>query len=136
MNVIITLPVNLIAEIAEGRKTIEVRKTIPTRLNENSDWVYVCCAGQRKVMLAFQVSKFQRTNDGLGVWQFIGGRIRCSYEWWTEYVKDGRTLFFWQITNVYVIELQTAAWLNLIKDKNPQSFKYTPITLDESWFKK
>lgn len=135
MNVIITLPVNLIAEIAEGRKTIEVRKTIPTRLNENSDWVYVCCAGQRKVMLAFQVSKFQRTNDGLGVWRLLGGRIRCSYAWWTEYVKDGRTLFFWHITNVKAVALQSDTWKLLVKDKNPQSFKYTDITLDDACFK-
>ena len=135
MNVIITLPAELICEILEGRKTIEARKTIPTRLNENTDWVYVCCAGQRKVMLAFQVSKFQRTNDGLGAWSKLGGKIRCHYAWWVEYTKDKRTIFFWHITNVHAIELQTAAWLNLVKDKNPQSFKYTNITLDESWFK-
>ena len=135
MNVIITMPAELICEILEGRKTIEARKTIPTRLNENTDWVYVCCAGQRKVMVAFQVSKFQRTNDGLGVWSKLGGKIRCHYAWWVEYTKDKRTIFFWHITNVHAIELQTAAWLNLVKDKNPQSFKYTNITLDESWFK-
>jgi len=135
MNVIITLPANLITEIAEGRKTIEVRKTLPTNLKENSDWVYVCCKGQRKVMLAFQVSKFQRAKDSSGIWNMLGGKIRCSYAWWVEYTKDKHTLFFWHITNVHAIYLQTAAWLYLIKDKNPQSFKYTNITLHESWFK-
>lgn len=135
MNVIITVPANLIAKIAEGRITIVVRKTIPTRLNENSDWVYVCCSGQRKVMLAFQISKIQRVKDSLDIWNMLGEKKRCSYAWCVENTKYIRTLFFWHITNVHAIELQTAAWLNLVKDKNPQYFKYTNITLDESWFK-
>ena len=135
MNVIITLPIELISEIAEGRKTIEVRKTIPTRLNEETDWVYVCCSGQRKVMLAFRVSKFKKATDSAGIWAQLGGQIRCSYTWWLEYTKDKRTLFFWYITDVHVIDRQSDAWLTLVKDKNPQSFKYTQMTLDESWFK-
>ncbi len=135
MNVIITLPIELISEIAEGRKTIEVRKTIPTRLNEETDWVYVCCSGQRKVMLAFKVSKFKKATDSAGIWAHLGGQIRCSYTWWLEYTKDKRTLFFWYITDVHVIDRQSDAWLTIVKDKNPQSFKYTQTTLDESWFK-
>lgn len=135
MNVIITLPIELISEIAEGRKTIEVRKTIPTRLNEETDWIYVCCTGKRKVMIAFRVSKFKKAKDSAGIWAQLGGQIRCSYPWWLEYTKDKRTLFFWYISDVHVINRQTDAWLKIVKDKNPQSFKYTQMTLDESWFK-
>lgn len=45
MDVIITLPTNLIQLIKDGKKTIELRKNRPLFFNPEEDVIYICKKG-------------------------------------------------------------------------------------------
>lgn len=135
MNIVITLPIDLISHIVEGRKTIEVRKNFPKNFKLNEDWVYVCCAGQHKIMIAFKVKMLVTSNNPAWVWKHYGGQIRCPYQWWKEYTSKGNALKLWFIDNVRVLECQEQAYRFAGVSRNPQSFEYLPFELGELWFK-
>lgn len=125
MNVIITLPVELIAEILEGRKTIEIRKRIPQRFNLDCDIVYVCEKGTHKVPIMFSIHHF----DLYGQWddndKRIADQASIPVQWLNDYKKSCEYISLWRIACVCKIKDEDSAWENLGIEKNPQSFIYS-----------
>lgn len=124
MNIIITLPQELIADILNGHKTIELRKNFPNNYRENLDWVYVVTKGKNTVQMAFQISADEQTNMFGHIWNFYGKRLRIPYGWFAKYTKDVSYIWLWHIGTIAYAEKPIP--LSDIKPnaKAPQSFVY------------
>lgn len=131
MNIIITLPQQLIADILNGHKTIELRKNYPMHYRENLDWVYVVTKGKNSLQLAFQITGFSQTSFFEQVWTFYGKRLGIPYDWFAKYTQNAPYVFLWHIgTIAYAIK---PIPLSDIKSnaKAPQSFVYCDTPLAE-----
>lgn len=124
MNIIITLPQELIADILNGHKTIELRKNFPMNYIENYDWVYVVTKGKATVQLAFQISTDEDTNMFDRVWQNFGKCLCIPYDWFAKYTQNVSYIWLWYIGKIAYAEKPIP--LSDIKPnaKAPQSFIY------------
>lgn len=100
MNIIITLPQELIADILNGHKTIELRKTCPGCFINDMDWVYVVTKGKDTVQLAFQITRFDKTSFFEQVWNFYGNRLGITYDRFAKYTKNAPYVFLWHISTI------------------------------------
>lgn len=100
MNIIITLPQELIADILNGHKTIELRKTCPGWFRDNLDWVYVVTKEKDSVQLAFQVTKFVQTSNIGQVWHAFHKRLCIPYDWFAKYTKNEPYVYLWHIGTI------------------------------------
>lgn len=100
MNIIITLPQELIYDILNGHKTIELRKTYPMHFRENIDWVYVVTKDKHTVQMAFQISGFSQTSFFEQVWNFYGNRLGIPYDRFAKYTKNAPYVFLWHISTI------------------------------------
>lgn len=131
MNIIITLPQELIAEILNGHKTIELRKNFPIHYRENLDWVYVVTKGKATVQLAFQISGYIKSNMFGHIWQFKGKRLCIPFDWYAKYTQNARYVVLWQIVKIAYAKKPIP--LSDIKHnaKAPQSFVYCDTPFEE-----
>lgn len=131
MNIIITLPQELIADILNGHKTIELRKNFPTNYVEDLDWVYVVTKGKATVQLAFQISGYELTNMFGHIWKFKGKRLCIPYDWFAKYTQNAHYVFLWYIGKIAYAEKPIP--LSDIKSnaKAPQSFVYCDTPFEE-----
>lgn len=124
MNIIITLPQDLIANILNGHKNFELRKTCPGCFRNDIDWVYVVTKGKATVQLAFQITRFDKTSFFEQVWNFYGNRLGIPYDSFTKYTQNEPFVYLWHIgTIAYAIKpiplSEFECWGN-----NPQSYVY------------
>lgn len=131
MNIIITLPQELIADILNGHKTIELRKNYPMHYRENNDWVYVVTKGKATVQLAFQITGFNQTSFMGQVWVLYEERLRIPYGWFEKYTQNEPYVFLWHIGTIAYAEKPIP--LSDIKPnaKAPQSFVYCDTPFDD-----
>lgn len=131
MNIIITLPQELIADIMNGHKTIELRKNFPNNYEENFDWVYVVTKGKDTVQMAFQISADEQTNMFNRVWKYYGKRLCIPYDWFAKYTQDVSYVWLWHIGKIAIAEKPIP--LSDIKSnaKAPQSYVYCDTPLAE-----
>lgn len=131
MNIIITLPQELIADILNGHKTIELRKNYPMYYRQNYDWVYVVTKGKGTVQLAFQVSRYIQSNMFNHIWKFYGKRLCIPYNWFVKYTQYAPYVFLWHIGTIAIANKPIP--LSDIKSnaKAPQSFVYCDTYLEE-----
>lgn len=124
MNIIITLPQELIADILNGHKTIELRNTCPSCFRNNLDWVYVVTKGKASVQLAFQVTRFYQTSFFGQVWLVYHKRLCIPYDWFAKYTQNEPYVYLWHIGTIAYAEKPVP--LSDIKPntKAPQSFVY------------
>lgn len=130
MNIIITLPQELIANILNGHKTIVLRKTYPIRFWENVDWVYVVTKGKATVQLAFQITKIDQTSFIEQVWNFYGKRLCIPYDNFTKYTQNESFVYLWHIGAIAYAKKPIP--LSDIKSsaKAPQSYIYCKTPFD------
>lgn len=124
MDIVITLPVELCAEILEGRKTVEVRKNYPKKFNCLKDRVYVIMKGTNKIVLSFTVSAFERYDSPLMLWHEYCYKIRVPYAWFKQYATGTNALYVWKIETVSAYSPHPLAKNYLGITHNPQSFIY------------
>lgn len=131
MNIIITLPQELIAEILNGHKTIELRKNHPMYYRENIDWVYVVTKGKATLQLAFQIAAYEHTNMFGHVWKFKRKRLCILYDWYAKYIQNARYIWLWYIGKIAYAKKPIP--LSDIKPnaKAPQSFIYCDTPFEE-----
>lgn len=129
MNIIITLPIELIAEIAEGRKQVEIRKFIPHNFNMNHDVVWVKTKGRDKVPMSFEISYFDEESDIEVVWRRYKDLIRVPFAWYQQYVGNSRKITIWHIKRVHMFMPNLCFSKTFPGKKAPQSFIYTDVTL-------
>jgi len=125
MNIIITLPIDLIAEIAEGRKLVEIRKSCPALFNPDGDIVWVKTKGADKVPMCFEIDHFEKSNDLEGVWKRYHSVIGVPYAWWSEYVHNAIQVVIWHIKNVQVFQPNLSFSETFPNLPAPQSYIYT-----------
>lgn len=125
MNIIITLPIDLIAEIAEGRKLVEIRKSCPALFNPDGDIVWVKTKGADKVPICFEIDHFERETNLQAVWERYHSQMGISQVWWYKYTKDAIEVVIWHIKNVQVFQPNLSFSKSFPNLPAPQSYIYT-----------
>ena len=131
MNIIITLPINLVAEIAAGRKQVEIRKSFPHNFNPDVDVVWVKTKGKDKVALCFTVSYFREFYDIADVWQRYRNKIGVPYAWLCSYAKRGERIYVWRIQRVTIFTPNLSFSATFKGVTAPQQFCYTKVQLSD-----
>lgn len=125
MNVVITLPVNLIAEILEGRKKFEIRSRIPLKFDNYKDVVYVVQKGTKKVVLYFTIAKifgyYNLNSDA----DFVASRAAVPTGWLKSYAAGKTKIYAWVIGCWCKLTDCSEVYQHLGIKSNPQSFVYT-----------
>lgn len=125
MNIIITLPIDLIAEIAEGRKLVEIRKSCPTLFNPDGDIVWVKTKGADKVPMCFEIDHFEKSNDFEDVWKRYRSQMGINQAWWKKYTQNAIEVVIWHIKNVQVFQPNLSFSETFPNLPAPQSYIYT-----------
>lgn len=125
MNIIITLPIDLIAEIAEGRKTVEIRKTCPTLFNPDEDMVWVKTKGADKVPMCFQIDHFVKLSYIENVWERYHSQMGVNQAWWKKYTQITKEVVIWHIKNVQVFQPNLSFSETFHNVQEPHNYIYT-----------
>lgn len=130
MNIVITLPQELITKILLGEKRYEIRKTLPQLLQLEASWVYVVKKGTSEVPLAFNVNNLLYGNKYMELWKSMQGKAGIPLEWYLKYVKDAKRICIWSISKrIYFID-PIDVKKDLMIEMNPQQFSYTKTDID------
>lgn len=124
MNVVITLPVELIAEILEGRKTIEIRSKVPQKFNPDEDVVFVVEKTTHRIPLYFTIRAFYSfwQNESLDARLARHASVPVS---WIKWYRTGKLrIAVWDIACVCKLCDETALWEKLDMNTAPQSYIY------------
>lgn len=133
MNIVITLPKELIQAIIEGRKIVELRKVKPRLMKLGEDGFFCVEKGTQFVRCWCRVD-----NIGCLFGEFIkpselAAKAAVSEEFVKEYAQSGKLIYEWQIGKVIVIEEDSLVISSLFVDRNPQQFAYCPLSYGESY---
>lgn len=129
MNVLITLPKQLIDKIISGEKKYEMRKWFPKFMRLGEDGFFVVEKGTDKIRCWCRVEYcFKMYGCHCEGWLF--SRLCVSKEYIRKYSK-GKQVYLWRIGKVKVFESLKRDPL-LIK-RNPQQFAYCPLSYGESY---
>lgn len=126
MNILITLPAQLIAKIADGHKTIEIRSKIPKHFNCNQDYCYVAQQGSKSITLRFKISQFKWGDDYPSIWTYWQHDFAVPEDWFLRYTKNKSICWFWFIDkqSVEIIDNGVDLYNSLHLKTNPQSYRY------------
>lgn len=131
MNIIITLPKNLLDKIISGEKIFEMRKTFPRGMRIREDGFFVVEKGTDKVRCWCRVDniiKMVMTKKlAISFSKFLG----VSPQYVINYAPFGTKVFMWSIGKVKIF--QDLCRYQLLVDSNPQSFAYCPLSYGESF---
>lgn len=128
MNVVITLPRNLITAIVSGAKTIEFRKSYPKDFDCRQDCVFVIEKGTRNVVAYFCVSDFQYESNPVEIWRDYSIQIGVPFFWFMAYAHRCRAYYLWRIRKAAYLYTPLDRGLSLGLTTNPQSYVYTQYT--------
>lgn len=133
MNIVITLPKELIKAIIEGRKVIEIRKSRPTLMKVGDDGFYCVEKGTPFVRCWCRVDDI-----GIVMKEFIdpkelARKAAVSEEFIKDYIKKGRLIYLWRIGKVRTFENDSLVLSSLNVDRNPQNFAYCVLLHGESY---
>lgn len=120
MNVVITLPRDLINKIINGEKWFEMRKTFPYRFRDG-DGVFVIEKGTDNVRCFFRVLDFISIEPSEA--RVFAALLGVSVEYVENYCKNAKRVYLWKIGHVTTLSNWKRSKLGI--DKNPQSFAYT-----------
>ena len=130
MNVLITLPKNLIEKIISGEKSSEMRKGLPKNMKIGEDGFFVVEKGTNDVRCWCRVDKENETYvDHYSIDWYVS-RI-CVPAKYIENYANGKKVYLWKIGKVKV--LQDLDRGSLFVEKNPQQFAYCPLSYGESY---
>lgn len=130
MNILITLPKDLIEKIILGEKLYEMRKSRPTNVKIGEDGFFVVEKGTNEVRCWCRIDDIYTTYInyyGACRWAPLLGVPR-SYV--IRYAM-GENVCMWKIGKV--IEFECLCRESLMVDRNPQQFAYCPLSYGESY---
>lgn len=131
MNVLITLPKNLIEKIISGEKKYEMRKCLPKNMKIGEDGFFVVEKGTDEVKCWCRVDKcLGGFMTELAVIQYAHD-LCVSPQFILDYAPVGTKVYLWQIGKVMALQDLTRG--SLFVDKNPQQFAYCPLSYGESY---
>lgn len=122
MNVVITLPKDLLEKIISGEKIYEMRKCLPKNLRVGVDGFFVIEKGTDNVRCWCRVDGFVKVFfDNYHV-KWFKPHICVPERYIMDYAK-GKKVCLWKIGKVKTFDYFKRC--DLLIDKNPQSFAYT-----------
>lgn len=130
MNIVITLPQQLITKILLGEKRYEIRKSLPKLLHLQKSWVYVVEKGTSEVTLAFKVNNILYGNMYSELWRSMHGKAGIPIEWYNRYVRNAKRIYIWSISERIYFKDPVDVKKDLLIEKNPQQYSYTPIDIE------
>lgn len=125
MNVVITLPADLIAAIKNKKKSFEIRSKLPRNFDPQKDVVFVCQKGTNKVPLYFTILEFYTYSIYSDCKDYIAQRAAVPTKWIADYMENKDYIHAWVIGYVCELAYPTSVWHQLQIKHNPQSFIYT-----------
>ena len=125
MNIVITLPADLIAAILDKKKCFEIRSKLPRKFYLHQDVVFVCQKGTNKVPLYFTILKFYTYTKHSYCNDYIAQKAAVPTQWIDDYMEDKECIYDWVIGYVCELSYPTSVWHQLQIKHNPQSFIYT-----------
>lgn len=124
MNVVITLPRDLISKILSGEKTFEMRKSCPYRFRLG-DGVFVIEKGTDIVRCFFKVDEIISINpDKAASW---ANDLGVSVQYVQNYCKNAQRVYMWHIAEIRQLSNYSRTLLGV--KNNPQNFVYTNVRL-------
>lgn len=130
MNILITLPKELIEKIISGEKNYEMRKCLPKNMRIGVDGFFAVEKGTRNVRCWCRVDDVRETYIDYYTASLYVSRLCVDEEYISRYAHD-KKVYLWRIGKV--IELSGLDRCNLVVDKNPQQFAYCPLSYGESY---
>lgn len=124
MNILITLPKELISAIVEGRKTIEFRKNYPRQFDVTKDVVYIVEKGTKSVVAAFTISRFEVAFNPMEIWDKYSDDLCVPFSWFREYAPICREYWIWHIKDAWRFKYYYHRGVYFGVASNPQSFVY------------
>lgn len=125
MNVIITLPSNLIQLIKNGKKTIELRKNKPLFFNPEEDVIYICQKGTAKVVGYMKIDAIKSTRNKYGILTEWAKDIAVPLKWIENYIRNAKELYGYFIGSYTEFDKLLSLRENFKVYRAPQSFAYT-----------
>ena len=130
MNILITLPKNLIDKIISGEKVYEMRKSLPKMMKIGEDGFFAVEKGTSNVRCWCRVDDARETYiDSYSVSWYVS-RL-CVDEDYIRKYAGVQKVYMWKIGKVK--ELSNLDRNSLFVDKNPQQFAYCPLSYGESY---
>ena len=124
MDIVITLPLNLIYRIKCGIKLVEVRKSFPKKFNMLEDNVFVVEKKTTNVIMSFTLRRYKVVSSPSEAWDLCGYRMGIPFEWLIDYAQSEKDLFLWYIDKVHVFAKPFKLEDTFGIKRAPQSFCY------------
>ena len=125
MDVIITLPTNLIQLIKDEKKTIELRKNRPLFFNPEEDVIYICQKGTAKVVGYMKIDAVVTAHNKYGILTEWAKDIAVPLKWIENYIKNAKDLYGYFILYYREFDKPLSLRENFKVYRAPQSFAYT-----------
>lgn len=130
MNIVITLPKNLLEMIISGKKKYEMRKCLPKNMRIGVDGFFVVEKGTDNVRCWCRVDGVQKIFFDYYHVKYFAPFLCVSERYIMEYA-NGKSAYLWKIGKVKTFDYFKRG--DLLVTKNPQSFSYTPLSYGESF---
>lgn len=131
MNILITLPKNLLEKIMSGEKKFEMRKCLPKNMILGEDGFFVVEKGTDEVRCWCRVDHcIEVVMTALAAIQY-SHYLGVSPQFILNYAPVGTKVYLWEVGKV--VKLQDLCRESLCVDKNPQEFAYCPLSYGESY---
>ena len=132
MNVVITLTRDLIDAILDGRKIYEMRKVFPKHMHLCEDGFFCVEKGTKDVICWCRVDYYRELSDRDEACYVYGKSLAVSDEWIESYM-NGKSVKLWYIGAVHKFDKPLSLERDLLIDRAPQSFAYTPLSSGRSY---
>ena len=132
MNVVITLPSQLIEAIKSGKKSYEMRKSWPRLLDTSQDGFFVVEKGTKNVVLWCRCD-FIREEDSIdNVCITYRNRLGVSKDYIVNYMGN-KKVYLWHIFDVVIFEKPLSLNEDLFVERAPQQFAYCSLSHGKSY---
>lgn len=131
MNILITLPKNLIDKILSGEKKYEMRKCLPKQMEIGEDGFFVVEKGTDDIRCWCRVDYAIPAIMNEFNAERLSKDLCVTPQFILDYAPTGTGVYLWEIGKVITFD-------NLKRDsvyygRNPQQFAYTPLSYGESF---
>ena len=130
MDILITLPKNLIEKILSGEKTVEVITRRPIQFDLFNDIVYVVQKGTRRVVMNFSIEKFDDVDMAGLLFLYNEGKVGVDLNWLTKYAANKKTFSIWYIGCVTSLDCIDLTLDKMPVKAAPQSYTYVKTLFD------
>ena len=133
MNVLITLPKNLIDAIISGEKTFEMRSVKPQLMECSEDGFFCVEKGTDNVRCWCQCDYTLKLDADEVLYGFWSERLAVDVGYVKLYCSNKRMVYMWHIAEVVEFHGSGIKRDELYVDRNPQQFAYCPLSYGRTY---